>query len=118
MVGDAAAWEARPVQRLLIMCLRPYQLGMAEADAWLRRELDKLISGGNFGRAALSELRSVSLAWGREWDWLLELELTSDAEAALARGSPLNEFLLDLRLLGMRPTVAITGDMAELASSS
>ncbi len=111
--------EAVRVQRLLIMCLRPSQLSAGDAEAWLRRELDKLISVGDFGRAALSELQSVSLAWGREWDWLVELELTrEDPEAAVARGSALNELLLDLRLLGMRPTVAMTGDVVELAGAS
>ena len=45
------------------------------------------------------------------WDWLLELEL-EDARrrgASLRRG-PVADWLRDLRLLGMRPTVMLVGN--------
>ena len=42
-----------------------------------------------------------------EWDWLVEVDLPDDDGRDARRG--LSELLLDLRLLGMQPSVVAVG---------
>ena len=94
--------------RLLVLVRPPRHLALAEAEDWLRAELAPVASGTKVRSAALSTLASASRRLTQEWGWLIELEF-EDAQAA--RDAVAEEacamLLGDLRLLGMRPTVAL-----------
>jgi hypothetical protein len=95
------------VARVLMTWIRPYHLSDAEAQAWVRTEVRRL--------AAIPDVKSVSLTQPgttarhrRPWDWVCELDLRDGAVGvALVEHSVCAEWLLDLRLLGMHPVVAI-----------
>ena len=94
------------MRRLIVMCERPMHLGADEAAAWLRREAAQVLAEDGIAKVELTVLESAPLRWGRVWDWLIEIDLVSHADA-LARGSRCATLLADLRLLGMRPSVAL-----------
>ena len=99
--------------RLLILAQCPHHLRPDEAETWLRSELDELPRDG-VERVELAPLASVSLRFGRHWDWLVELHWASDAAAARALEGPACLTLLgDLRLLGMRPSVAFVSERTD-----
>ena len=104
--------------RLIIMCERPMHLRSDEALAWLRREAGALARSDGVERVELTELESAPLRWGRIWDWLIEIDLSDDATGrGLANGSACAALLADMRLLGMRPAVAIADPAKKLALS-
>ena len=92
-----------------MLCERPRRLKREEAVEWLRKATASLEVGeGGVKALQLVELDSPSLRWARCWDWLLEVELASDVDAnELVSHGPWGDLLADLRLLGMRPAVAI-----------
>jgi hypothetical protein len=96
------------VPRLIVMCERPMHLGEDEAAAWLQREAAAIVAQDGIDSVELTELESAPLRWGRVWDWLIEIELAEASDTdALAKGSRCAALLADLRLLGMRPAVAV-----------
>ena len=94
--------------RLLVLVSPPHHLGLDEAEDWLRQEIAPVTSGAGVRSAALSRLGSASRRWPQEWGWLIELEF-QDAQAAreAVADAACAMLLGDLRLLGMRPTVAL-----------
>jgi hypothetical protein len=107
--GRKSPWETRGapgtlpvVSRVVITGNQPQHLSAAEAHAWLRSELMSL--------RALPGVESVVLtrvALG-PWAWICELHLSDGAQArACAEHPTCTEWLLDLRLLGMRPALAV-----------
>jgi hypothetical protein len=94
------------VRRLIVMCERPMHLAADEAAAWLRREAAEISGKDGIYKVELTVLESAPLRWGRVWDWLIEIDLGSQPDA-LAKGSRCATLLADLRLLGMRPAVAV-----------
>ncbi len=79
-----------------------------EARAWLQREASALADSDGIERVELTELESAPLRWPRIWDWLIEIELgDAGPGSGLRNGSACAGLLADMRLLGMRPAVAI-----------
>lgn len=94
--------------RLIVMCERPMHLAEDEAVAWLQREAGEISADDGVDSVELTVLESAPLRWGRVWDWLIEIEIAGETDRdALAKGSRCATLLADLRLLGMRPAVAV-----------
>ena len=94
----------------MIFVERPRHVSSDEAKSWLERELEPL-GGDGVDRVRLRRLGSPPLRFSETWAWMVELECR-DAEAArraLREGAGL-ELLADLRMLGMRPSVALVED--------
>jgi hypothetical protein len=95
------------VPRVVITGGQPQHLSSAEALGWLRSELA--------GLRALPGVESVVLTHARDcgrhprpWAWLCELHVAADADAYACAEHPLcTEWMMDLRLLGMRPALAV-----------
>jgi hypothetical protein len=103
------------VTRLIVLIGTPQHLRAEEADGWLRKEAAALRTAEGVRRAAISPLASASVRWPNQWGWLIELECEGPEGAARATCDDAWTVLLgDLRLLGMRPTVAVVGDPSEL----
>ena len=101
------------MSRLIVLAQRPYHLSVAEAEEWLRAQVVELAGLGGVLRVDMTRLASASLRFGREWDWLLEVHLDAAVDAQHTLREPACTGLLaDLRLLGMRPAVAIAGPTA------
>ncbi len=103
--------------RLLVLVSPPHHLQLDEAEEWLRQEIAPVTSGAGLRSAALSRLATASRRWPQEWGWLIELEF-EDAQAAreAVAGEACTMLLGDLRLLGMRPTVALVDSAHDLRS--
>jgi hypothetical protein len=110
MDASAACAHAVEVPRLLILWTRPGHLSLEEADAWIRSELAVLDAVPDVASSRITEVRSAAAAHPASWHWLLELDVSDDAAAgrSLQRG-PVADWVGDLRLLGMRPTVLLVG---------
>jgi hypothetical protein len=94
--------------RLMVMWTRPYHLSSAEADSWARGEAARLLELAGVERAELTRLGSAPTSEAREWDWMLELHLRDGVDPQRCIDEPAcADWLLDLRLLGMRPTVVV-----------
>jgi hypothetical protein len=94
--------------RLVVLWTRPYHLSAEEADAWARREAASLLALAGVERAELTRLDSASTRHAAEWDWMLELHLREGADGRVCgEAREFADWLLDLRLLGMRPTVML-----------
>jgi hypothetical protein len=101
--------------RLLLLARRPDNLSREEAEVWLRREVRRLDGSAGIERVSITRLGPASLRWGRSADWLIELEvpawswesraLCEDACAALVG---------DMRLLGMKPVLAVADEQLDL----
>jgi hypothetical protein len=93
------------VRRLLIFWTRPFHLSADEAETWARDELRTLAALETVERAELSRLASVSERHPRMCDWMLDIELTGPT---LGLDAPaLEDWMRDLRLLGMRPSMVL-----------
>jgi hypothetical protein len=100
--------------RLVVLWARPYHLSAEEADAWVRREAAGLLRLAGVARAELTRL-GASRRHDSDWDWMLELHLREGVDAHECAGEPsFADWLLDLRLLGMRPTVLVVADSTAL----
>ena len=94
--------------RIIVLCERPRQLSAEDALTWLRRAIAGLADGDAVTGIRVTELESVSLRWARSWDWLIEVDLGASGNARrLVTETAWGELLADLRLLGMRPSVAV-----------
>jgi hypothetical protein len=99
------------VARLMIFVQHPRHVSTEEAESWLAKELEAL-GGEGVQRVDLRRLRSASLRFSETWAWMVELECR-DAEAAreALRGGGGPELLAELRMLGMRPSVALVDNV-------
>ena len=101
--------------RLIVLVGTPHHLRAAEAEEWLRSEASGLATVDGVRRAVLSPLASPSLHSGNEWGWLIEIDCENrDDTDRVVRDGAWTALIADLRLLGMRPTVAVVGDASEL----
>ena len=94
----------------MIFVEHPRHVSSEEAESWLEQELEPLGGNGVY-RVRLRRVRSASVSFSETWAWMVELECR-DAEAArgaLREGAGV-ELLADLRMLGMRPLVALVED--------
>ena len=110
MEPRTAGAHAVDVPRLVILWSRPSHLTREEADAWIEAEILALAAVPDVDGSRIAEVRPAALAHPAEWHWMLELDVTDDAAAgrSLHRG-PVADWVRDLRLLGMRPTVLLVG---------
>ena len=103
--------------RLIVLVGTPHHLRAAEAEEWLRSEASGLATVEGVRRAVLSPLASPSLRWNNQWGWLIEIDCENrDDTDRVVQDGAWTALLGDLRLLGMRPTVALVGDASELRS--
>ncbi len=101
--------------RLIVLVGAPQHLRAEEAEDWLRNEAAALGTAEGVRRALISPLASPSLRWPNQWGWLIEVDCDNPSGVDKAtRDDAWKELLGDLRLLGMRPTVAVVGDPSEL----
>jgi hypothetical protein len=108
VAADCSVADDRGVARLLITWTRPYHLTADEADAWAQEAAARLAAAAGVRRAELMSLATVSVRHPCDRAWLLELQLGHDDDPyRIANGAPCAEMLLDLRLLGMQPRVAL-----------
>jgi len=110
MEPAAAGAHAVEVPRLVILWSRPTHLTRKEADAWIEAEVLALTAVPEVDGSRLAEVRPAAMAYPADWHWMLELDVADDAAAGrtLHRG-PIADWVGDLRLLGMRPTVLLVG---------
>ena len=99
----------------MIFWTQPQHLSVAEADSWVRGELQKVTGLAGIERASLTRLRSGSERFGSPHDWMLELHLApGSAPAECVEAQPCAEWLGDLRLLGMSPAVVVADGQDEV----
>jgi hypothetical protein len=102
------------VARVVFLWTRPYHLSPEEADGWIRREAARLLALEGAERAELTALKSPPRQ-APEWDWMLELHLRDGTDAHRCVEEPAcADWLLDLRLLGMRPSVVVVDESTTL----
>ena len=102
--------------RLVLLAESPPHLDGDQTEAWLRKELDALVGKPGVLRISLSRLESVSLRFARSWDWLIEMECAAAEDAVRATtNSAFRDLYGDLRLIGMRPALALANRPVELA---
>ena len=94
--------------RLVVLWTRPHHLTREEADAWVRSGVAGFDTAPGVTGARVAEVHAADFEHPAMWHWMLELEVTDDATAARTmRSGALADWLRDLRLLGMRPTVLL-----------
>jgi hypothetical protein len=95
------------VYRVVITGIRPQHLSKAEAHAWLRSEVGALRALPGVESVVLTRVKS-SVSGSSPWTWLCELHLADGADAtACVEHALCRDWILDLRLLGMRPALAV-----------
>jgi hypothetical protein len=101
--------------RLVLLAQSPPHIDGGQTEAWLRRELRGLVGKPGVERVSLSRLESVSIDFARSWDWLIEMECAAAEDAVRASSnSAFRDLFGDLRLIGMRPTLALANRPVEL----
>jgi hypothetical protein len=102
------------VPRIVVLWTRPDHLTRWEADAWVRTQIAALDAAPEISSARVAELHSATLEHPALWHWILELDVVDEASVArMLRHGPVADWMRDLRLLGMRSTVALVdGDGA------
>jgi hypothetical protein len=109
MVAARCSSHDALVARLLILWNRPSHLSAGDTERWARTEVRSLRGDDSVSGAALTRLESASPRYGRDWDWLVELEVTGPVRECVEQGA-LAGWLADMRLLGMRPVVVLAGE--------
>src|SRR5690242_16682369 len=92
---------------------RPSRLSEEEAEAWLHRELRRLRELPDVESIVLTRVERSRRP--QAWDWVCELHLVAGADAGgCVEDGAWTEWMLDLRLLGMRPVFAVLGSGQEV----
>jgi hypothetical protein len=101
--------HARIVSRVVITGGQPHHLSSAEADNWMRAQLVSLSQVPGVESIVLTRTQALD-SHPRPWAWLCELHLADGADPrACAEHPTCAEWLMDLRLLGLRPTLVVLG---------
>jgi hypothetical protein len=95
------------VTDVLVVCCRPLRLGAVEAGVWLRDEVRKLLADDAITQIQVTALTDASSGWGRTWDYLIRISLDGADTGRVMQEPACDGLLGDLRLLGMRPYVAV-----------
>jgi hypothetical protein len=95
------------MSRLVLLCERPRHLSREESRDWFRRAVAELADGGEVLTLEFTELETASRHWACPADWMIEAELGEVDAGRLVESPRWRGLLADLRLLGMRPAVAI-----------
>jgi hypothetical protein len=92
----------------MLFARRPYHLSQEEADRWMRTEAAPLAEAAAVRTVEVSQLRSPGAHTGDDWDWLIEMTFEdADDAAQAAREHVCRDLVADMRLLGMRPSLAL-----------
>jgi hypothetical protein len=98
------------VARLMIFVERPRHVTGDETEAWLEGELAALDHSG-VDSIRLKRVVCASPRLSNTWSWLVQIDCRDlDAARAALGNGPGMALLADLRLLGMRPSVALVED--------
>jgi hypothetical protein len=101
------------VTRILVLWEHPPALSGAEAEEWAHAEVGRLLEADSIEQASLASLeRPSDSAAAHDYNWLLELEVSSDDAVHDRR---LTELVRDLRMLGMRPLVVVPDESTRLS---
>ena len=93
------------------LCGRPMHLSPRAAEEWLREEVGKLLTDSAVTQIEVTTLGSASLRWGRQWDYLIAIDLRAGSDAGvLVDGAACAALLGDFRLLGTRPSVVVADE--------
>jgi hypothetical protein len=96
------------VSRMILLCSRPRHLSSGDVTDALARALPGLAGGPHVAAVRMTPVRGASLRWSPMFDWLIEAELADGADpTVIVDSSAWRDALADLRLLGMRPSVAV-----------
>jgi hypothetical protein len=88
----------------MLFARRPYHLSDEEAERWMRAEATALTRCA----PSVHVSRLQSPGTGGDWDWLIEMHFDGPDDAArAAREAACRELIADLRMLGMRPSLAL-----------
>ena len=119
MAAEACRRDAGAVPRLLVLWTRPDHLTRVEADAWVRAGVAGLEAAPGVERARVEEVLPAAFEHPALWHWLLELDVSDhSAVTRTLRHGPVADWVRDLRLLGMQPTVLlVAGDAAPGAAA-
>jgi hypothetical protein len=83
----------------------------AEVEPWLEGDL-RALRGDGVDRICMRPLRSPSRRSSSTWGWMIELDCRSVEAACTAISEGPGMLLLDhIRMLGMRPCVALVEDI-------
>jgi hypothetical protein len=94
----------------MIFVERPRHVTSAEAEAWLEGELTGL-NGNGVDSVRLKRVVGASPRLCDTWAWMVQIDCRDLEAAREAVGTGYAMALLaDLRLLGLRPTVALVED--------
>ena len=94
--------------RLLLFVGRPNALSEREAARWMREQVAPLARMEPVTRVEVTRLQAPALRGGRDWQWLIEMHCDDGEDAArAARDEVCRDFVSDLRLLGMRPSLVV-----------
>lgn len=95
--------------RVVISGAQRSHLSTAEAQTWLRAESARLTSVPGIEAIVLTRAQGACA-------WLCELHLADGADGHSCAEHPVcTEWLMDLRLLGMRPALAVLGNSEQVA---
>jgi len=93
---------------MMLTVRRPHHLKPEEARAWLQERASDLIGIAGVRTVVVSRVGAAVGRWAGGSDWLLELELDAGADpTSIVRDEACVFLLGDLRLLGMRPSLAV-----------
>ena len=102
--------QSRNVARLMIFVERPRHLTSEEAETWLERELAAL-DGNGVHSIRLKRVVGASPRLCDTWSWMVQIDCRDlNAAREAIRTGPAMALLADLRLLGLRPSVALVED--------
>jgi hypothetical protein len=94
--------------RLLVCWTAPRHLADGDAREWTDAELKRVLTATGADHARVARLRTASPRHPWPCDWLLEVELATEADVRRCTESPLwPDLLADWRLLGMRPAAMV-----------
>ena len=94
----------------MIFVERPRHVTCEEGEAWLEGEVAAL-DGTGVDRIQLKRVVGASLRFSDSWSWMVQIDCRDlDAARSAIRDGPGLSLLADLRLLGMRPSVALIED--------
>jgi hypothetical protein len=107
------------VSRLVLLLQGTPHLKGDEAETWLREQLGLVAGQRGIVRVSLSRLESVSSELMRGFDWLIELECSAVEDAtSTSCGGAFVELFTDLRLIGMRPSLAFANHPVDVNPTS
>jgi hypothetical protein len=94
----------------MIFVQSPRHVARDEARAWLEEELTALDADG-VDRIQLKRVVNATPAGAESWSWMVQIDCRDVDAAREAVGTGPGQMLLgDLRLLGMRPSLALLED--------